>query len=196
LKTSEHHATDSMPMIDTTYLHIEFHHKDGDWSVNLPFVCDLCGVCCKLEDFLTAGPAKANATDNPQLTAKLKEIYDDTGKKWEKDQDEYEYYISHTPCPFVKDKKCAIYPYRPDGCRQFPNTPFGMLSDDCGALGRFKKQAIEVCRGRSPKKTYCFTTDPIKQVKHSEKQYIDCRNKLRKAGITEEEMALFESLNK
>jgi hypothetical protein len=71
-----------------------------------------------------------------------------------------------------------------------------MLSEDCGALDRFKKQAIKICRGRKTKKAYYVTTEPIKQVKHSEKQYNDCKVKLSKAGITEDEMALFESLNK
>jgi Predicted Fe-S-cluster oxidoreductase len=185
-----------MLMIDTVYLHIESHNKDGDWSVNLPFVCDQCGVCCKLEDFLTAGPAKVNPDENPQLAAKLTEIYEDTGRRWEADEDEYDRYIAGTPCPFVKDKKCTIYPYRPDGCRQFPNTPFGMLSQDCGALDRFKKQAIALCRGKKAEKTYYFTTEPIQRTKYTPKQYSDCIAKLRKAGITEEELALFESLNK
>lgn len=183
-------------MIDTVYLHLEFKTKSGDWSVNLPFVCDQCGACCKLEDFLIAGPAKVNLTENPHLFTKIKELYEDTGKMWEADEDEYEHYIANTPCPFVKDKKCTIYPYRPDGCRQFPNTPFGMLSQDCGALNRFKKQAITLCRGRKAEKTYYFTSEPIKRVKIQNKQFKDCVAKLCKAGITEDECALFESLNK
>jgi Fe-S-cluster containining protein len=183
-------------MIDTVYLHIEYQTKSGPWSLNLPFVCDQCGVCCKLEDFLTAGPAKVNPDENPKLAAKLKEIYEETGRRWEADPDEYERYIATTPCPFVKDKKCTIYQYRPDGCRQFPNTPFGMLSQDCAALDRFKKQADAVCRGRKAKKTYLFTTEPIAPVKISEKQHQECLTKLRKVGITEEETTLFESLNK
>jgi Fe-S-cluster containining protein len=183
-------------MIDTVYLHLEFQTKSDTWSINLPFVCDQCGVCCKLEDFLNAGPVKLNPAENPQLAAKLKEIYEDTGKRWEADEDEYDHYIASTPCPFVKDKKCTIYPCRPDGCRQFPNTPFGMLSEDCGALDRFKKQTIALCRGRKAEKTYYFTTEPVKQAKHSDKQYKDCEVKLRKAGITKEEYTLFESLNK
>jgi Fe-S-cluster containining protein len=183
-------------MIDTVYIHLEFQTKSGNWSVNLPFVCDQCGVCCKLEDFLNAGPAKLNPAENPQLAAKLNEIYEDTGKRWEADEDEYDHYVASTPCPFVKDKKCTIYPYRPDGCRQFPNTPFGMLSEDCGALDRFKKQAIELCRGRRAKKTYYFTTEPIKRVELSAKEYEDCLVKLRKVGITREEITLFERVNK
>jgi Fe-S-cluster containining protein len=183
-------------MIDTVYLHIEYQTKKCQWSLNLPFVCDQCGLCCKLEDFLTAGPTKVNPAENPQLSDRLTEIYEDTGRRWEADPEKYERYIATTPCPFVKDKKCTIYPYRPDGCRQFPNTPFGMLSQDCAALDRFKKQAIAVCRGRKAKKTYHFTTEPIIPAKISEKKHQDCLAKLRKAGITEEEYALFESLNR
>jgi Fe-S-cluster containining protein len=184
-----------MRMIDTVYLHLDFQTKNGGWSLNLPFVCDQCGVCCKLEDFLTAGPAKVNPLENPRLQARLKEIYEEMGKRWEADEAKYDQYIASTPCPFVEDKKCSIYAYRPDGCRQFPNTPFGMLSEDCGALDRFKKQTSGLCRGRKTTKTYHFTTEPIKQTKLSPEQYQNCLSKLHKVGITEDEITLFESLN-
>ncbi|HSV49008.1 MAG TPA: YkgJ family cysteine cluster protein [Candidatus Acidoferrales bacterium] len=183
-------------MIETVYLHLSFKTKSGEWSINLPFVCDQCGVCCKIDDFLTAGPAKVNPQENPQLHLKVKEIYEEMGERWEANEAKYDHYITHTPCPFLKDKICSIYPYRPDGCRQFPNTPFGILSEDCAALDRFKKQQTALCRGRASKKTLHFTTEEaIKKNKHSEKQYQDCINKLKKAEITEEELALFRTLN-
>jgi Fe-S-cluster containining protein len=113
-------------MVETVYSHLEFKTKTGGWSINLPFVCDKCGVCCKIDDFLTAGPAKVSATKNPQLYHQLKAIYVEMGKRWETNTEEYDQYITHTACPFLKNKMCSIYPYRPDGCRQFPDTPFGM----------------------------------------------------------------------
>jgi Fe-S-cluster containining protein len=182
-------------MIDTVYLHLEFQNKSGKWSLNLPFVCNQCGICCKIDDFLTAGPAKVNPFENSQLNNRLKEIYEEMGRKWESDEAKYDQYITSTPCPFLKEKKCSIYEYRPDGCRQFPNTPFGMLSQDCEVLDRFKKQTSALCKGRKSKKTYHFTTEPIKQAKLSKEQFQDSLSKLHRTGITEDEKALFESLN-
>jgi Fe-S-cluster containining protein len=182
-------------MVETVYLHLAFKTKSGEWSINLPFVCDKCGVCCKIDDFLTAGPAKINPAENPQLYRQLQAIYEDMGKRWETDPEEYDQYITHTPCSFLKDKKCSIYPYRPDGCRQFPNTPFGMLSTDCAALDRFKKQQAALCRGRAAKKAFHFTDKPIESSKLTEKQYQNCITKLQKAGITKDELALFAQFN-
>jgi Fe-S-cluster containining protein len=182
-------------MVETVYLHLKFKTKTGVWSINLPFVCDKCGVCCKIDDFLTAGPAKVSATENPHLYDQLHAIYEEMGKRWETDPEEYDHYITHTVCPFLKDKMCSIYPYRPDGCRQFPNTPFGMLSTDCAALDRFKKQQAVLCRGRTAKKAFHFTDKPIKNSKLTVTQYQACINKLQKAGITKDELALFAQFN-
>lgn len=182
-------------MPETVYLHLEFKTKTGEWSINLPFVCDKCGVCCKIDDFLTAGPAKVSTTEKPQLYSQLQAIYEEMGKRWETDPEEYDQYITHTPCPFLKDKMCSIYPYRPDGCRQFPNTPFGMLSTDCAALDRFKKQQATLCRGRTTKKAFNFTDKPLKNSKLTENQYQTCITKLQKAGITKDELALFAEYN-
>jgi Fe-S-cluster containining protein len=183
-------------MPETVYLHLAFKTKSGESSINLPFVCDKCGICCKIDDFLTAGPAKVNATENLQLYRQLQDIYEEMGRHWETDPEEYDQYITHTPCPFLKDKMCSIYPYRPDGCRQFPNTPFGMLSTDCTALDRFKKQQAALCRGRIIKKALHFTDKPIKNSKLTEKQYQACITKLKKAGITKDESALFAEFNR
>lgn len=183
-------------MIDTTYVHLEFKSKDGVWSINLPFLCDQCGVCCKLEDFLVAGKVKINPQENPQLHAKIQAIYEEMGKRWEKDPAEYDQYIMHTPCPFLENKQCSIYPLRPDGCRQFPNTPFGLQSADCEQLNRFKQQTRALVRGRKVKVAFHFTTDSLKQPSFSERQYQNCVAKLQKSGITDGELKLFELLNK
>ncbi len=184
-----------MPMVETCYAHLAFKSKSGEWSINLPFLCTKCGVCCTLDDFLTAGKVKINPLENPQLNARLKELYDDLGKRWEADEAKYDRFITQTPCPFLTDKTCSIYEVRPEGCRQFPNTPFGMQTQECEALTSFKKQCASLCRGRTAKKSYHFTSEPTKHSKLSEKQYQKCVTKLYKAGITEEELALFKTLN-
>ncbi len=183
-------------MIDTVYAHIHFIGGKGFWSINLPFVCTKCGVCCILDDFLTAGPVKARPGENPEIENELLAIYDYLEKLLEGGEDKYDNYVLHTPCPFVKNKICTIYSIRPDGCRQFPNTPFGMLSEDCEALDRFKKQIKILKHGRASKVTLHFTTEPIKESKMSLRQYVNCLAKLRKVGITEEELALLRVLNR
>lgn len=184
-------------MVDTCYLHLEFKAKTGNWAINLPFLCTKCGVCCKLDDFLAAGPIKATPQQQPELHAQLKAIYDMLGELLEdKGQEEYDQHVTHTPCPFLKDKLCSIYEFRPEGCRMFPNTPFAMLSEDCEALERFKLQRINLGRGRSCTETFYSTLEPTKPAKYTQKQYQKCLNQLKQAGITKEELALFEELNR
>jgi len=185
-----------MQMIETTYLHIKFRSKSGEWSINLPFVCDKCGVCCKLDDFLAAGPVKVTAEENPELHHRVEMIYKEMGKRWEADAEEYDHYITHTACPFLEDKVCSIYRNRPEGCRRFPNTPFGMLSEDCMALKRFKAQSKALCRGRRADKSFHFTENGVLKSQFTEKQYKKCLDQLKKAGVTEEELTIFAELNK
>ncbi len=185
-----------MDMLDTCYLHIEFKAKSGDWSVNLPFLCTKCGVCCKLDDFLTAGPVKAKYQEHPEIHTKLKLLYDELGELVEQSQEKYDNYLMYTPCPFLKDNLCSIYEVRPEGCRMFPNTAFAMLSEDCEALDRFKKQRSSLKRGRSAREAFNFTQEAIKPAKFTQKQYQKCLSQLQKAGITDEEQALFKEINK
>jgi Fe-S-cluster containining protein len=183
-------------MIDTVYAHLHFLGKNSVWSVNLPFVCTKCGVCCILDDFLTAGPVKTKPGEKPEIDSKLQAIYDYLEKLLKEGEDKYDNYVLHTACPFVKDKICTIYPIRPDGCRQFPNTPFGMESQDCEALDRFKKQIKALKRGKICKVTFHFTNELLKEAKLAQQQYDDCVAKLKKVGITEEELALLHVLNR
>ncbi|MCW3998636.1 MAG: YkgJ family cysteine cluster protein [Candidatus Bathyarchaeota archaeon] len=183
-------------MLETVYLHIETKTKTGRWSVNLPFLCTKCGVCCKLDDFLTAGPIKATEEEQPQIHAKLKLLYEDLAVLLEKGEEEYDRYVMHTPCPFLDGKLCSIYLIRPEGCRRFPDTPFAMLSQDCEALTRFKKQRSALKRGRKVKEVFCSTTEPTRAAELSDKQYQNCVSKLRRAGVTGDELMLFEDLNR
>ncbi|MFA7397743.1 MAG: YkgJ family cysteine cluster protein [Candidatus Bathyarchaeia archaeon] len=182
-------------MIESFYLHLQFKTKKETGSINLPFLCDKCGVCCTLDDFLTAGQIKVTPTENPELYAMLRKIYEEMGKQWEEDPIKYDRYITHTPCPFLKDKQCSIYEVRPEGCRKFPNTHFGKLTKDCRALNRFTKQANALSKDRVVKKTYHTTTEPIIKTELSKKQYQDCIIKLKTSGITEDEINFFTSLN-
>jgi len=186
-------------MVDTFYLHLEFADKYGGWTVDLPFLCSKCGVCCTLDDFLTAGEITSKLQEHPEVHAKLKGLFDALGVIFEEDEAKYDRYITHHACPFLVEKSCSIYEIRPEGCKQFPNTKFGMQTQDCEALNRFKRQRIALRKGRKTKETYHFTIkdkEIINSAQLTEKQYQICMTKLCQAGITDEELALFKIFNR
>jgi Fe-S-cluster containining protein len=120
-------------VVETFCLHLEFKDKNGDWSINLPFLCIKCGKCCTMDDFLTSGKIH-NLDEHPEVEAKMKTLSEEIGKIWEADEAKYDEYITRTQCPFLVDKYCSIYEIRPNGCRLFPNTLFGMETKDCEPL--------------------------------------------------------------
>jgi Fe-S-cluster containining protein len=183
-------------MMETFYSHLEFSTKTGAWSVNLPFLCSQCGVCCILDDFLTAGPLTADLKEHPEIQMKLQTLQNHLAALIEAGEDQYDNYVLHTPCPFVEDKICSIYAIRPQGCRNFPHTLFGMQTTYCPALTRFKSQRSALRRGMKVKETPHFTVaEPLQPCKLSDKQRQRCRSKLEAAGATAAELALFEELN-
>ena len=84
-------------MVETFYLHLEFKNKKGGWSINLPFLCSKCGVCCTLDDFLTAGEITAKPEEHPEVHAKIKALFEVLGKMWEEDEAKYDQYIHAKP---------------------------------------------------------------------------------------------------
>ena len=191
-------------MVDTFYLHLEFKNKTGEWSVNLPFLCNKCGVCCTLDDFLTAGEINAKPQEHPEVHAKVRSLFEALGTMWAANETKYDQYIMRNPCPFLVDKSCSIYEIRPDGCRLFPKTEFGMKTQDCESLNRFKKMQAALKKGRLAKENYYFAgktlgltgySEPIKTAKFTQKRYQTCINKLRQAGITDDELAFFNYFN-
>ncbi len=191
-------------MVDTFYLHLAFTDENGGWSINLPFLCTRCGICCTLDDFLTAGPINAKPDEHPEVHAKMKALCEELGKMWAADEAKYDDYTLHTPCPFLVDNVCSIYEIRPEGCRAFPKTTFGMQTQDCSALTRFKKQSSALKKGERYKEKYHFIgktpgsikyDESIRPAKFTEKQYQTCIEKLYRAGITPEELALFNYFN-
>ena len=191
-------------MVETFYLHLEFKNKTGDWSINLPFLCDKCGVCCTLDDFLTAGEIGGTPQSHPEIHKKVKALFDTLGDIWKADEAKYDQYITHSTCPFLVNKSCSIYEIRPEGCRLFPKTAFGMQTQDCEALTRFKKQRAALRKGRVAKESFHLTTkaleavksiEPIEPARLTNKQYQACITKLRQTGITDDELTLFEYFN-
>jgi Fe-S-cluster containining protein len=183
-------------MVETFYLHLEFTNNKGAWSINLPFLCSKCGVCCTLDDFLTAGEVNTKPEEYPEVRAKLETLFKMLGEIFETSEAKYEQYIMQNPCPFLVDKSCSIYEIRPVGCKLFPNTPFGMLTQNCQALNRFKKMRSILKKGKTTKETFSqVTNDFIKPARFSEKQLQNCIAKLRQVGITDDELILFNQIN-
>lgn len=191
-------------MVDAFYLHLEFSSKNGGWSINLPFVCNRCGVCCTLNDFLTAGPINAKTEEHAEIHAKMKALFEELGTMWAADEANYDDYTMHAPCPFLLNNACSIYEIRPDGCQTYPKTAFGMQTPDCPALTRFKKQRSALKKGKTCKETYRFIgktpgsikyAKAIKPAKFTEKQYQACIIKLGRVGVTAQELTLFNYLN-
>ena len=129
----------------------------------------------------------------------MKILFDELGKIWEANAEEYDDYVSRTPCPFMINNVCSIYELRPDGCRLFPKTAFGMQTQDCSALTRFKKQLGALKKGRSHNETIYFTSsnndEQIRPARFNEKQYQALIVKLRQKGMTEDELVLFKYFN-
>ena len=170
----------------------------------MPFLCNKCGACCTLEDFLTAGETNSKPEEHPEIHAKIKALSEELGKMWEANEAKYNNYTMHTPCPFLINKRCSIYEIRPLGCRLFPNTAFGMETKDCEPLTRFKKQRTALKKSKTAKETYHFlgktpslakSDESIKSTKFSEKQYQICLAKLRLVGVTDEELVFFDYFN-
>ena len=145
-----------------------------------------------------------NSKINPKSSAKIKGLFEALGRIFEAGESKYDKYIMQNPCPFLVDKSCSIYEIRPDGCRLFPKTAFGMQTQDCEALNRFKKMRASLKKGRSSKENYYFTgktrgmeesSELIKHVSFTEKQYQTCIDKLRRAGMTDDELTLFSFFN-
>jgi Fe-S-cluster containining protein len=191
-------------MLETFYLHLEFLGKNG-WSINLPFVCVKCGNCCRLEDFLCAGEIKAEPHEHLQIQNRVKTLFEELGNMWKSDEGKYDKYIMESTCPFLADNSCSIYEIRPEGCRLFPKTAFGMQTLDCEPLNRFKKMCKVMKKGRRSTGEYYLTgkvqvlneyNELIKPVKLTQKQYQTCIIKLRQAGITDDELTLFNFFNR
>jgi Fe-S-cluster containining protein len=191
-------------VVDTFYLHLGFEGK-SKWSINLPFFCTKCGNCCKIEDFLSAGKINANPEEHPEAHAKLRTLFEELGELWKTNEAKYDEHIMNEYCPFLlENKSCSIYEIRPDGCRLFPKTAFGMESQDCEPLTRFGKMRAALKKGRTTKEKYYFIGKPlpyaksaraIRPARFTEKQYQNCIVKLRKAGMTDNELILFNRFN-
>ena len=149
---------------------------------------------------MSAGKVNAKKEEYPEVHAVVKVLCEELGGIWEAGEEKYDEHLMNNDCPFLKNEACSIYEIRPEGCRLFPKTAFGMESQDCEPLNRFKKMRVALKKGRTCRETYYFTgtsefTEPVKPAKFTQKQYQAIAAKLRQAGMTDDELTFFNHFN-
>jgi Fe-S-cluster containining protein len=109
--------------------------------------------------------------------------------------------LTDIKCPFLlQDNSCEIYPYRLRGCQLYPKTDCGMSTEEglCESLDRFRNLRRALTKGYGDNYTadsFIISEDGIKPVKITKKQYDRCVAKLLRAGMTQNELLLFQHLN-
>jgi len=78
--------------------------------------CRQCANCCRV-----ARPI-LKSRDINRLSARLGIGEDKFREEYlEKDEDDEGYSFRSSPCAFLKENRCTVYPQRPDDCRSFPH---------------------------------------------------------------------------
>jgi hypothetical protein len=113
-----------------------------DSTINVPFVCQKCGKCCKELSHVLFDPERRKI-----IVENGEEIENFLGLSFYETLEEIElntplahltHFIMLNPCPFLKDGKCMVYPVRPNSCRLFP-LQAGDYGVGCSAFERFRR---------------------------------------------------------
>lgn len=79
--------------------------------------CVNCGRCCKKLKPTLSQQDQRRLADRLEMTVEqLRERY----LEYDKSDDEPEWQMKGTPCPFQEDNKCSVYEDRPQDCRGYP----------------------------------------------------------------------------
>ncbi len=79
--------------------------------------CTRCGRCCtKLKPVCSDQDQQRLVTGLSITVEQLREQY----LEYDESDGEPGWNIKQSPCPFLQDKKCAVYENRPDNCREYP----------------------------------------------------------------------------
>lgn len=82
--------------------------------------CTTCGNCC------TVMRPCMNDTDVERLSGRLSMTPNQFRTQYVMKDEDGDIVLRGHPCPFLKDKRCAVYPDRPKDCRSYPH-----LHKDC-----------------------------------------------------------------
>jgi len=80
-------------------------------------LCENCSKCCEVSDI------DLSQHDIERISKYLKLSQPETVSKYCTKQPQYPFFFyrfKHKPCIFLKDKRCSIYPARPNMCLFFP----------------------------------------------------------------------------
>ncbi len=77
--------------------------------------CTSCGYCCKIITPVVS------ENDIKRIAKFLNVSITNAKRKWFKKDKNLGIILNSRPCPFLKAKKCSIYPARPLDCRSYPH---------------------------------------------------------------------------
>jgi Fe-S-cluster containining protein len=97
------------------YASYTIYDLKNPYTVNIPFICERCGYCCREWPRLSIIPSEITEFLGYDIT-------DEARKQCVEDYLLNEYGRIKQPCGFFRDGGCIIYPVRPDVCRGFPIT--------------------------------------------------------------------------
>ncbi len=146
-------------------------------KVRIPFVCRMCGECCRKLSKVVYDPR-----DGKVYMEDLDVDYVDIPEEYR----EFSHPIK-IPCPFLKDNVCSIYSIRPKSCRDFPLLT-GDLGVNCPALKSLKR-FLEAFNPDEVKYVVEDDVDPIVIPKEFLKLF-------KSLNPTKEELKAFMRLNK
>ena len=134
-----------------------------------------------------------------EVHAKVKALFEALGKMWEADEAKYDQYIQHNSMP-VSGRQVLLY--LRNSTRRLPTLPQNHIWH---ANPRLRTpQQIQKATQRPKKRQNRqrnlplyrnANQEPLKPSKFTEKQCQTCLTKLRQAGITDDELALFKQIN-
>lgn len=148
----------------------------GGKKVRIPFVCRMCGECCRKLGKVVYDPR----------TGKI--YAEDLEIEWLEEIEEYKDFLHPVkiPCPFLNDNKCKIHDVRPKSCRDFPLLT-GDLGVECPALESFKK----ILKAFKPEKVEYKVEEDVEPIRIPE----DFLKVFESANPTEDEIREFLRIN-
>jgi len=102
-----------LKMQDSAKIDKIVHELNKEYSAKID--CTQCGNCCSEMN------VNVHKNDIQNLSKHIGITQDEFIKSYTAKDEDGELCFNQLPCNFLKDKKCAVYELRPQGCIDFPN---------------------------------------------------------------------------